>query len=55
MWLGGPNVRHEHDPGSDTHAYDEGAASLTPLLLDLTRTDDAGVAENLAELVTRGA
>jgi 5'-nucleotidase len=36
IWLGGPGVRHERDPGSDTDAYDDGAASLTPLLLDLT-------------------
>lgn len=55
MWLGGPNVRHEHDPGSDTHAYDEGAASITPLLLDLTRSDDGGFSERIVEMVTRGA
>lgn len=55
MWLGGPNVRHEHDPGSDTHAYDEGAASLTPLLLDLSRSDDSGLCEKLADLVTRAS
>jgi 5'-nucleotidase len=36
LWLGGPNVRHERDPGTDTDAYDDGAASVTPLLLDLT-------------------
>ena len=35
-WLGGPGVRHERDQGTDTDAYDDGAASLTPLLLDLT-------------------
>jgi 5'-nucleotidase len=39
LWLGGPGVRHEPDPGSDTDAYDEGAASITPLLLDLTSPD----------------
>jgi 5'-nucleotidase len=55
MWLGGPNVRHEHDPGSDTHAYDERAASITPLLLDLTRSEDGSVSEKLVELVTRGS
>jgi len=36
LWVGGPNVRHEPDDGSDTAAYDEGVASITPLLLDLT-------------------
>lgn len=36
MWLGGPGVRHERDAGSDTDAYDDGAASITPLVLDLT-------------------
>jgi 5'-nucleotidase len=52
MWLGGPGVRHDPDPGSDTQAYDDGAASVTPLVLDLTRTDDAGLAEKLATLVS---
>lgn len=47
MWLGGPGVRHERDPGTDTDAYDDGAASITPLLLDLTRNDDGGLAEAL--------
>ncbi|MDB4994016.1 MAG: 5-nucleotidase SurE [Myxococcaceae bacterium] len=36
FWLGGPGVRHEPDAGSDTEAYDEGVASITPLRLDLT-------------------
>jgi 5'-nucleotidase len=39
MWLGGPGVRHERDPGSDTDAYDDGAASLTALRLDLTASE----------------
>jgi 5'-nucleotidase len=47
MWLGGPGVRHERDPGTDTDAYDDGAASITPLLLDLTRNDDGGLTEAL--------
>lgn len=49
MWLGGPGVRHEPEPGTDTDAYDEGAASITPLVLDLTRNDDGGVSERLIE------
>ena len=31
LWLGGPGVRHEKNAGSDTDAYDERAASITPL------------------------
>ncbi|MCA9588827.1 MAG: 5'/3'-nucleotidase SurE [Myxococcales bacterium] len=48
MWLGGPGVRHDRDAGSDTDAYDDGSASLTTLLLDLTRDDDGGLSERLA-------
>jgi 5'-nucleotidase len=40
IWLGGSGVQHEPDPGSDTDAYDAGFASLTMLLLDLTRTTE---------------
>lgn len=47
LWVGGPGVRHERDPGSDTDAYDDGAASVTPLILDLTARDDAGVADKV--------
>jgi 5'-nucleotidase len=38
LWLGGPGVRHERAAGTDTDAYDDGAASITPLRLDLTAT-----------------
>ena len=51
MWLGGPGVRHERDPGSDTDAYDDGAASITPLVLDLTSADEGGLTERLVSLV----
>jgi 5'-nucleotidase len=40
LWLGGPGVRHERDAGTDTDAYDDGAASVTSLMLDLTQVDD---------------
>ncbi len=40
LWIGGPGVRHEQDAGTDTDAYDEGVASITPLALDLTRPAD---------------
>jgi 5'-nucleotidase len=52
LWLGGPGVRHERDPGSDTDAYDEGVASITSLLLDLTSAADAPLAAALAKRAT---
>jgi 5'-nucleotidase len=51
LWVGGPGVRHDRDPGTDTDAYDDGAASLTPLALDLTSAADAGATALLAERV----
>ncbi len=49
LWLGGPGVRHERDAGTDTDAYDDGAASITPLVLDLTSHAQAAAAAALAE------
>jgi len=51
LWLGGPGVRHERDAGTDTDAYDDGAASITPLLLDLTSVGDHTTAAAIAERV----
>jgi 5'-nucleotidase len=48
LWLGGPGVRHEKDPGTDTDAHDERVASITPLVLDLTCTADSPLAEAIA-------
>jgi 5'-nucleotidase len=39
LWIGGGGVRHDHVPGSDTEAYDEGFASITPLTIDLTSAE----------------
>lgn len=39
LWIGGPSVEHKHGPGTDTEAYDQGAVSITPLLLDATDPD----------------
>jgi 5'-nucleotidase len=50
LWVGGPAVRHERDEGSDTDAYDEGVASITPLLLDLTNGAEL---DTVAKLVGR--
>ncbi len=51
LWLGGPGVRHERDAGTDTDAYDDGAASITPLLLDLTSAAGHALAVSLADQV----
>jgi len=53
LWLGGPGVRHERDPGTDTDAYDDGAVSITPLVLDLTDTRQQAVTGPLAAALTR--
>ena len=51
LWLGGPGVRHERDHGTDTDAYDDGAASVTSLILDLTQPNDhAAVLEICAKV-----
>ena len=36
-------MRHERNAGTDTDAYDDGAASITPLVLDLTHHEDDGL------------
>lgn len=56
FWLGGPDVRHEVDPGSDTEAHDQGFATLSALRLDLTepRGEDAAL-RLAADLSTPGA
>lgn len=53
LWLAGPGVRHERDPGTDTDAYDEGVASITPLLLDLTDRANVGQTTALVAAVSR--
>jgi len=52
LWLGGPAVRHDPDAGTDTDAYDDAVASITPLLLDLTSTADEHVMTALATRAT---
>jgi 5'-nucleotidase len=47
LWLGGPGCTHAPDPGSDTEAYDAGAATLTPLLLNLTHHGEMEFAQSL--------
>jgi 5'-nucleotidase len=48
LWLGGPGVRHERSEGTDTDAYDDGVASLTPLQLDLTNEGQRDLAISIA-------
>lgn len=47
LWIGGGQIKHPELAGSDTAAHDEGAASVTPLLLDLTAHQRADWAEEL--------
>ena len=35
LWIGGTDFEHELDEGTDTHAWEQGQASVTPLTLDL--------------------
>jgi 5'-nucleotidase len=51
LWLGGPGVRHERNAGTDTDAYDDGAASVTPLVLDMTSPRHAELAISIATAV----
>lgn len=57
LWIGGSGVRHERGATvgapsdgaleTDTDADDDGAASLTSLVLDMTRHSDAGMSARL--------
>jgi len=47
LWIGGAGVHHEPAPGSDTDAHDAGAASVTPLRLDLTANDEMKLVASL--------
>jgi 5'-nucleotidase len=48
LWIGGADVRHDPVPGSDTEAFDEGWASVTPLTLDLFASEHAALAAGVA-------
>jgi len=51
LWLGGPGAEHRPEPGSDTEAYDAGAVSVTPLVLDLWgKSEEARVRELCARV-----
>ena len=49
LWIGGAGADPPvHVPGSDTAAFDEGVASVTPLSLDLWASEAAGFAAEVA-------
>ncbi|MBI4703470.1 MAG: 5'/3'-nucleotidase SurE [Deltaproteobacteria bacterium] len=52
LWLAGTTHRHGREPGTDTAAYEEGCASLTPLALDVSAPELASLAH---EIAARGA
>lgn len=46
LWIGGPGVRNEGEPGTDTHAFDHGRIGVSNLPLrpgDVVRNDPAEV------------
>ncbi len=51
LWVGGPGVRHERNEGTDTDAYEDGAASITSLVLDLTESADHALVTELCATV----
>lgn len=53
LWIGGPGFRHVREAGTDTDAYDDGAASLTPLTLDLTSASNSSLVTELARTAVR--
>jgi 5'-nucleotidase len=52
LWIGGAGVRHDHVPGSDTEAFDAGAASVTPLSLDLALPRHGSLVSRIVERTT---
>lgn len=52
LWIGGSGVRHERNEGTDTDAYDDGAASLTALVLDLTAPEGRSLVDDMARQTT---
>lgn len=51
LWIGGPGFEHHPESGSDTEAFDAGAVSVTPLVLDLwARSVEARVTSLVASV-----
>lgn len=55
LWIGGPGAQHHPMSDSDTDAYDAGIVSVTPLVLDLFSTGEAGAAESVVRRVADSA
>jgi 5'-nucleotidase len=53
LWIGGGAVRHDLVAGSDTEAFDEGHASITPLTIDPSCQEQQELALRLAEDLAR--
>lgn len=51
LWIGGGAVRHDHAPGSDTEAYDDGFVSITPITLDLVASEHDDLCKALCSTV----
>ncbi|MEM9691502.1 MAG: 5'/3'-nucleotidase SurE [Myxococcota bacterium] len=49
LWIGGKNIEHERADGTDTHAWEDGVAGITPLSLNLVETSEADLCARLAE------
>jgi 5'-nucleotidase len=47
LWIGGSRARHEGDEDTDTGAWDQGHASLTPISLELFSPEHASLAESV--------
>lgn len=53
LWVGGRGVEHPLVAGSDTEAFDAGIVSVTPLMLDLWRSEHNELAKSLAAAARR--
>jgi 5'-nucleotidase len=51
LWIGGVSAHHVPVSGSDTDAYDDGVASVTPLSLDLFAPEHADLAGKVASKI----
>ena len=53
LWIGGSQVRHEGEDSTDTGAWDQGVASLTPLTLQLFSGEHEPITNAVAALFTK--
>lgn len=55
LWIGGAPLRHDHVPGSDTEAFDQGAIGVTALSLDLSGGSAIDLPSFVSSTDARGA